>query len=245
MALSITNSQHSFVRFGDSASPPYCYWGDVKYCLPVYSQGDIAFQFIVTGTTAEEISALCNPYTAGATISLVDDCNGDDLIVFDEYPDRFLISPFQVLFNWSHGLPNFTSVIAVGECFHVRVRVEGAEWCSNCFQRIAEDCYTAVVEYGNEEDGFGFKYCYSGEVPTPSGECLPTIASFTDVETLDIPYTASMREKYGDFPTVQAWIDDGNGNLTNFGITIQLDANPPTNIHFDFGGVATGVVIIR
>jgi hypothetical protein len=125
------------------------------------------------------------------------------------------------------------------------VTVEGAEWCSNCLQRIAEDCYTAVVEYGSEEDGFGFKYCNGGQVPSPAGECRPTISTFTDAATLTIPYTSSMRDLYGNFPTVQAWIDDGAGNLTNFGITISFDANPPTVINLDFGGVASGVVVIR
>lgn len=245
MALSIASPTNSFIQFNAAASPAYCLWGDVDFKLPVYAQGDIAFQFVVIGTLPEEISALCNPYTAGAVVSLVEECDGPDLVTFSETPDRFLIAPTQVLFNWAHGLPNFTSVVAVGQCFRIKVTVEGASWCSNQLQRIADDCYTAVVEYGNEEDGFGFKYCYGGEVPTPSGECEPTIATFTDVPTLSIPYTASLRELYGGFPTVQAWIDDGAGNLTNFGITISFDANPPTVINLDFGGNASGVVVIR
>lgn len=245
MAISIVSPDNSFVQFNVASEPPYCYWGDIDYKLPVYSQGDISFQFIVNATTPEEIADLCNPYNAGAVISLVEECEGPDLITFEEYPDRFMIGPQQVLFNWSHGLPNFASVVNVGQCFRIKITVEGGTFCSNQLQRIADDCYTAVVEYGNDEDGFGFKYCYSGEVPTPTGECEPTIASFTNVPTLTIPYTASMREQYGTFPTVQAWIDDGAGNLTNFGITISFDDDPPSQIYFDFGGPASGIIVIR
>lgn len=243
MAVTIHNSEHSFIRFGDAATPPDCIWGNIDYCLPVYAQGDIAFQFVISGSEAE-IAALCNPYTSGAEVSLVSECDGTPIVTFTEQPDRFVLSDTQVLFNWSHGFPGFTGLIADKECFKVQVEVAGVKFCSNCFERIIEDCFTAVVEYGNEDDAFGFKYCAGGNVDT-GNECLPTIVPFFNIATLSIPYTTSLADKYGEVPTVQAWIDDGAGNLTNTGISILFDTYPPTAISFDFGGVSSGIIVIR
>jgi hypothetical protein len=50
---------------------------------------------------------------------------------------------------------------------------------------------------------------------------------------------------YGDFPTVQVWIYDGTGQLLNMAITAAFDTYPPTMINLDFGGVASGIVVIR
>jgi hypothetical protein len=44
---------------------------------------------------------------------------------------------------------------------------------------------------------------------------------------------------------VQAWVYDGMGQLVNMGITIAFDTYPTTVINLDFGGVSTGIVIIR
>ena len=241
--MTITNSTHSFIRFDELDPEPHCLWGNINYCLPVYHQGDVTFQFAVSGTEAE-IAALCNPYAAGAVVSLTADCDSEDLVVFANEPERFVLSDTQVLFNWPHGLPNFTAYFQPGQCFRIRVTIGEQSWCSNCLERIADDCYTAVIEYGNEDDAFGFKYCYSGDMELATNYCEPLVVSFTDVATLDIPYTAQLRLKYGDFPTVQAWIDDGNGNLINAGITISMD-NPVTLISLDFGGPASGIVVIR
>jgi hypothetical protein len=143
-------------------------------------------------------------------------------------------------------LPNFTSVIAVNECFKIQVTISGTEFCSNCFERIPSDCFTSVIEYGNDEDAFGFKYCYSGNLEDDTViSCEPTIVNFISVPTLIIPYTASLQASYGAFPTVQAWVYDGMGQLVNMGITIAFDTYPPTLINLDFGGISTGIVIIR
>ncbi len=246
MALTILNSQHSFVRFNDPATEPDCIWGDINYCLPVYSQADIAFQFVIEGTEAE-INALCVQDASEVSIAIVADCNTTPLLTFSQKPQRFRLSLTQALYNWPHGLPNFTSVIDIYECFKVQAAVGGVNFCSNCFERIAEDCYTSVIEYGNDEDAFGFKYCYAGDIEGGGSalDCNPTVVQFISMATLAIPYTSSMVAKYGNFPTVQAWIYDGLGQLVNMGITIAFDAYPPTVINLDFGGPATGIVIIR
>ena len=68
---------------------------------------------------------------------------------------------------------------------------------------------------------------------------------FTSVATLDIPYTSDMQLKYGDVPTVQTWIYDGLGRLVFMGISASFDANPVTLISLDFGGIASGIVVIK
>lgn len=50
--------------------------------------------------------------------------------------------------------------INVNECFKYCILNEADEvlQCSNIFQRIANDCFTAVFNYYNEENAFDFKY---------------------------------------------------------------------------------------
>jgi hypothetical protein len=77
------------------------------------------------------------------------------------------------------------------------------------------------------------------------GCCFPTIIEFTDEETQVITYTAAMALKYGDVPTVQVWIYDIMGRLVNMGISVEFDANPVTQITVDFGGIASGLIVIK
>jgi hypothetical protein len=248
MAYSIITPQSSFVRF-DGEQSNHCLFGDKSTCLPVALDSDVAFQFVVQGTE-EEIDSLCDPEDSGLQIGLVSSCAQPEFdVTFLQEPQRFRISPTQVLYNWTHGLTGAMANYDVGECFFIRVIVaESLTGCSNCFQRIEDDCFTSVVEYGNDENFGGFNYCNSGEIPGGGGEditCEPTVITFTLQSTLNVPYTAQLKDKYGDIPTVQVWIYDENGVLTNMGITAQFDAMPPNNILFDFGGPASGVIVIR
>lgn len=249
MALNIKTPAHSFVRFNDPGMAPDCIWGDISFCLPVYNQDDIHFQFIMEGLT-EEIDLLCTQDASEIELSLVSDCNTDPLLIFSEKPKRYRLSDTQILYNWNHGLPAFNTVIDIKECFKIQVSItivyETIEFCSNCLERINDDCFTSVIEYGNSEDSFGFKYCTSGNIDGDSNtECDPTIVQFIDIPTLSIPYTALLSSKYGAMPTVQAWIYDGAGQLVNMGIQVGFDGYPATMINLDFGGNATGIVIIR
>ena len=245
MAITIINPTNAFIRFDEAEPTADCIWGDISFCLPVYEASDIAFQFVVSGTEAE-IDALCEQDASEVSIAIINECNDAPLLTFSEKPNRFRLSLTQILYNWEHGLPNFTSVISLNECFKIQATVGGVEFCSNCFERIADDCYTAVVEYGSEEDAFGFKYCYAGDLnDSTTISCEPTIVNFINVPTLAIPYTASLQASYGTFPTVQVWIYDGLGQLVNMGITVAFDTYPPTMINLDFGGPATGIVVLR
>lgn len=247
MAYSIITPQSSFVRF-DSGPATHCLFGDKSNCLPLVNDADVAFQFVVQGTS-EEIDALCTPSDSGITIGLVSDCSQESYdVTFAQSPQRFRISATQVLYNWPHGLTGAVAFYRVGECFYIRVVVMGAvTGCSNCFQKIADSCFTSVIEYGNDENFGGFNYCNSGEISGGGDDltCEPTVITFTLLSNLTIPYTALLQSKYGDVPTVQVWIYDENGVLTNMGITAQFDAMPPNNIILDFGGPASGIVVIR
>lgn len=256
MGLNIISPVNSFVRFNEPPMDPLCIWGDLNFCLPVYDQEDIYFQFVIEGTETE-IDSLCTQTGDEVTVELVETCGGPALITFTDKIERIRLSPTQALYNWAHGFPNFTSVIAVGKCFLIRVTVDAAVYaypeqliaCSNCFERIGDDCYTSVIEYGNDEDAFGFKYCAGGNIPsgnTPAPiDCSPTVVQFINVATLNIPYTALLQAKYGVFPTVQVWVYDANGQLLNMGITAAFDTYPPTMIMLDLGGPGSGICVIR
>lgn len=247
MAYSIITPTNSFVRFDNEAPESHCIHGTFKDCLPVYAESDVAFQFVVQAETVEEANALCTLGDTGIQIGLISDCDQEGFdVLFDELPERYRISELQVLYNWPHGLPGMLGFYNEGDCFFVRVIVDEVVRCSNCFQRIPDDCFTSVLEFGNDENFAGYNYCNAGEATVDgSTVCEPTIVEFVNKETLTIPYTAGLSSMYGVVPTVQVWIYDVDGNLVNMGITASFDAIPPTVINFDFGGLASGVIVIR
>ena len=241
----IVTPENSFVRF-DAESSTHCIWGTNKLCLPVYEEADVAFQFVIEADTVEEADALCMPYEAGISMGIVMECDQEGFTAeFTELPDRYRISDLQILYNWPHGVPGMIGTVEVGECFFIRVVLGEESFCSNCFQRIPDDCFTSVIEYGNDENFAGFNYCNAGAIDSgDGGECEPEIYSFTNVATLTIPYTTSLQDKFGLVPTVQIWIYI-DGVLTNAGVVAQFDAMPPTQIYVDFGGVSSGIVVLR
>lgn len=249
MAITIVNLPNSFVRFSEDPGPDnVCGWEDLQFNLPVYAQDDVSFQFVVNASTQEEADDLCQPDASEVSVSLVQDCNtAPGLIDFAEKPTRFRLSPTQLLYNWQNGFPGWPGPILENQCFRVRVLLNGVPHCSNNFERIAEECFTSVLEFGNDEDAFGFKYCYGGGVDAGDdvSACEPTIIQFINQGTLIIPYTSLLENKYGQVPTVQVWIYDENNELTNMGIQAKFDAFPPTQLLFDFGGPATGIIVIR
>lgn len=251
MAYSITSPQQSFVQFSETGRIDHCIFDRLNFCLPVFSDNDVAFQFVINGTE-NEIDALCGVYGSPIAIGIVNACDDEDFLLeftanpYNDTPDLFRLSSTQMLVNWAHGVPGFTGVIAYNECFKVRVQIGLSKFCSNCFERTADNCFTSVIEYGCDENCYGFNYCGSG---TSGGggdtSCEPTIIQFTNQSTLAIPYTQSLRDAYGDAPTVTAWIADGSGDLINMSVTIAFDGYPVTQINADFGGPASGILVIR
>lgn len=244
MAYRILSPTNSFVQFGESNLIQSCNFADFSLCLPVYEDDDVYFQFVVAADSEEEADALCDLTNDMVSVGLAESCATSLIKTFAEKPDRFRISPYQVLYNWSHGLPGFATVVNVGGCFVIKVTIdEATEACSNCFNRIASDCHTSVLEYGNEDNFAGFNYCNSQAVGEDSETCDPTFISFTNQSTLVIPYTAAMAAKYGDAPTIKVWIYEGT-ELVNMSVRQAFDAFPPTELRFDFGGPGSGIIKI-
>lgn len=250
MAYSITSPQQSFIQFNETGRVDHCIFDRINFCLPVYSDGDVAFQFYITGTEFE-IDALCGVYGSPISIGIVNACDDEDFLLeftanpYNDVPNLYRVSTTQMLVNWSHGLPGFTGVIGYGECFKVRVQIGLTQFCSNCFERAADNCFTSVIEYGCDENCFGFNYCGSGTIDPEEFSCEPTVIQFTNQSSLSIPYTQSLRDKYGDVPNVSAWLADGSGDLINMSITISFDGFPVTQINADFGGPANGILVIK
>lgn len=249
MSLSITSPRNSFVQFSETGIVDNCIFDNIRICLPVYDDRDIAFQVFLNGTV-EEINLFCGIYGEDVRIGIVDECDDADFLLeftaapYSDVPEIFRLSDTQMLINWAHGVPGFTSVRNVGQCFRIRIQIGDMKVCSNCFERTADNCFTSVIEYGSDENSFGFNYCYSGSEAVSTISCEPTIIQFTNVSTLTIPYTQSLKDAYGDAPSVQIWISDGT-SLVNMGITATFDTYPVNTISADFGGPASGIIVIR
>lgn len=65
---------------------------------------------------------------------------------------------------WGYGYVDFPTQeiteFGVGDCFRYCILDEAKETlrCSNLFYRISDPCYTSVITYHNEENGYGFRY---------------------------------------------------------------------------------------
>lgn len=248
MSYSISTSHFSFVQFEETDQIVDCEYTTQEMCLPVYNDDDVWFQFVITADTEEESGALCEPGVEPITLGLVENCGDGYLIEFSEKPTRYRISPLKILYVWQQGLPNFQSVIdEVDMCFHIMIsmpEINDQTFCSNCFQRIGESCHTSVIEYSNEENSFDFNYCAGEDLGNDSAECEPTIIQFTNQATMTIPWTAFLQARYGSTPNVQIWTYNNNGELEIPGISVRLDAYPPTELRIDFGGNNSGIIKI-
>lgn len=245
MAIRIKAPQHSFIQFEETNTIDSCQFAPFSLCLPVFADNDISFQFILETDTQEEADALCDLSNSLLTIGIAQSCDEDMLLEFNYKTERYRIGNTSVLYNWQHGLPNFASVISKGECFLIKISVQVPyhvyDFCSNCLQRIADVCHTSVLEYGNDDNAFGFDYCGGSPDDMNSVSCEPTIIQFTNKANIAIPYTTELQLKYGSTPTVQVWIYDGT-ELVDMGIRVSFDTFPPTIIKADFGGISSGII---
>lgn len=232
MAFRLISPRFSFVQFEQP---------DDGFCLPVFDINDVYFQFVLQADTSDEADDLCDLSSSGIAIGTKIKCS-DALTEFTGQVERFRISDLQVLYNWQHGIETLGS-ISVGQCFRVGVDVGVQSFCSNCFQKIRGSELTAVVEYGNDENAFGFNYCASGTNDEDEAlDCSDTFISFTSQSTLVIPYTAALIAKHGVIPAIQTYIYNPMGELQDMGISATFDTFPPTQISFDFGGPSSGVI---
>lgn len=243
MSYTITAPTNSFVQFAETGDIISCGFQPMKDCLPMFSDDDVAFQFIVSGTE-EEITSLCGAYGLRPVVGLTRDCETMALTV-DDLPDIFLVDSTHVLYQWTAGFPGFEEQFADGDCFNIMITLGSASACSNCFYRIKDICWTTELSYSNNDNFAGFNYCSGGTSNAPiDGDCTQEFIAFNNLATLVIPYTASLLATYGNFPSIQVWIYDTDGTLYDPGIRTALDTYPPNEIRFDFGGTASGVIRI-
>ncbi len=244
--ISIQAPRFSFVQFNESDSFSNCLGESINLCLPIFQDDDLNFQFLLTTTTEEEANSLALGNIT-VEIGIVKEFEDSFLTTFSGY-EVFKIGTNAVLYNFKEGLTDFSDYIEVGECFIVKVVVTTSmvpqSFGSNCFQRIGDDCHTSVVEYGSDDNSFGFNYCagVDSEAPVTGDTCEASFITFTNQSTLSIPYTASLQDAYGNFPSVEVWIRDVNNDLIKSMVEVKLDDYPPSVININFGGNATGLI---
>jgi hypothetical protein len=248
MAIRIISPKFSFVQFSENTFISDCVNPDRIEVLPVVEDNDIYFQFILESDTKDEADTLCEDSTGEiVTVGVANSCSDDNVLTFVDLPERYRIDDTHILYNWMNGLPGFQAVIDDGECFIIKISVDlvyGYTFCSGIFKRFLDGCFTAVIEYGNDDNFAGFNYCGGQAIAQVGEDCTPLTITFTNETNLTIPYTASLRAKYGNIPSVQVWIYDDDGNLVDMGIRVAFDSFPPTIIKADFGGLSSGIIKI-
>lgn len=247
MSLSILTSKFSFYSFDSEDTFVNCGFPNFGMCLPVFADNDVAFQFKIVASSKVEADILCDLANNLVQIGIIRNCNDTGFLqTYSQKTERYRVNDNTVLYNWTAGLPNFEAVVQINQCFHIKVVVNGTAFCSNCLQRVGESCYSAVLDYNNNDDAFDFDYCGGSLVGSSTDvTCEPTFVPFTNLTTLAIPYTASLSDKYGSIPTVTVWIYNLSGELVNMGTEVTFDSFPPSIINFDFGGLASGVIKIN
>lgn len=249
MAIRIISPQFSFVNLTESPEIETCGWPNLFEVLPIVEDSDVWFQFILETDTKAEADALCADTGTIVKLGLTNNCLSNNSINFTDLPERGRLDDTHVLYNWVHGFPLFTTVYDVNDCFNVRVTLnDGAdsiEFCSaTTWKRQSTTCYTAVLDYGNDDNFAGFDYCGGVLIDSNVVDCTPMEVAFINQNTVDIPYTAQLLAKYGTVPSVKVWLYNTDGSLYDPGLVVTLDAFPPTNIHVDLGGTASGIVKI-
>lgn len=249
MAIVIISPKFSFVNFTESLTVDSELWPDLYEVLPVVEDSDVWFQFILQTDTKAEADTLCADMGSIVKLGIANSCAENNILNFTDLPERYRIDDTHVLYNWVHGLPLFGTVIDDGECFIIKITIndgmDSTHFCSGLFKRYLNSAFTAVLDYTNSDNFADFDYCGGVSIDQQAVDCTPTEISFTNQTVLDIPYTALLQSKYGVVPTVQCWVRDISGNLRNPGLEITLDAFPPTNIHVDLGGMASGILKIQ
>ncbi len=168
--MELISPKYSFVFFDDEEHvASYCNECP-DFCIPVIEAGDINFQFNAEADDIADADAIFDTpientrliiaTTAGVTIR---DWTTTDGLLFE----KFRTGPTTVTFVWKNDFFAFKDLISCDQCFMLRLftgfiiggEQEDIETDMNCFIRKCDPCYTTVIEYSNEEDGFSFNYC--------------------------------------------------------------------------------------
>lgn len=241
MPYQIRVSEFSFIQFDESDNISACNWDTTHMCLPVFLPGDVAFQFVIVADTEDEADALCTVDGNPVIIGHVEQCS-DAITQFLGDLTRYRIGPLQVLYYWPGGIPTLFDM-EVGQCFRIGIEVFEQFFCSNCFQRIGDDCHTSVLEFFGNENAFGYNYCAGETIDPNATDCEPLILQFTNQSSMVIPWTAYLQSLYGTAPSVNIWTYDGS-ELVQAGQVVKYDTFPPTSLILDFGGTQSGIIKI-
>ncbi len=175
MAITLINPRLSFLKFAN----PKPEW----YSLPIKEANDLAFQVLIQTDTVEEANDFM---TKDLFLRLVDKdavitdqatLDAETLIDYALIPyshefQLFRIGEQQILLYWSHGLPDFDTVIDLEECFRLALiyyfENEDEEqvpvtFISNLFHRT-DNVFSTFIEYACNEDAFGFYYCPDADI---------------------------------------------------------------------------------
>ena len=169
--MTLTSPPYSFVFFSPlGAETP------LQMALPFAKEGDLKFQFILTVATEAIGDAVMSENISlrliNGTASITDDTSliANTLHNYSDgspiYFNKYRISDTKILFYWSHGLPNFSSYLAIGTCFKLAFAYSyGGDTVigiSNTFKVTDDLVFTTQVTYSCLEDSNSFTYCVTG-----------------------------------------------------------------------------------
>lgn len=85
--------------------------------------------------------------------------------------------------------------------------------------------------------------------PPVNGSIMNTseIIEFENVEEVNVAWNALRKEKFGAFPEIEVWINEGPGNIYKENSSITVDLAPPATTQFNIqlSGLATGWVVLK
>lgn len=73
------------------------------------------------------------------------------------------------------------------------------------------------------------------------------VITFTSVPSVTVNWTAARQARFGQFPEIEVWIDDGGLLFKANTVDIRVDAAPPSTTAFTIypGGTASGFIILK
>jgi hypothetical protein len=160
--ISLASPNNSFLTFDNKNYITDSDCGIVKsWCFPVVSDGDIKFQFTATSDVPIGFDVL--KFLVGIetqTASYVPATVNTDVEVID-------ITSAYVQMNFTD--TGIFDNLVDGDCFTIKVYYQFGDepplpaptllgTIQQCFQFIADDCFTSKLIYLNNEDAFGFVY---------------------------------------------------------------------------------------
>lgn len=199
MAIKITTPRLSFIQLG---CPEKC------ICYPIVNEDELKFQILIETDTilqSDDIMASVPGNFNLLIVDGIDNCTQSQILANTIHDfavsisggpvfnfQRIRISPKKVLLYWPYGLPLLNDFVNCEQVFSLAISLYFNSTLYvqrlNCFKKVCDTDYTSVLEYSNNEDGYGFNYCIDD---VPNKIRLPLYISkpqFSDEESI---YTKS------------------------------------------------------